>query len=158
MSRVTVARVESEADYEPFRALLRRYQEGLPEDLRVRNLELELKTLQEKYPRPDCALFVAHDGGAPAGCVLVKPFDPLSLELRRLYVEPAARGIGAARALMEVAVAFARERSYARIVLDTERDRLRPAYELYLNLGFVECAEYAPAEYPNATFMELVLV
>ena len=58
---------------------------------------------------------------------------------------------------MEAAIAFARERSHRRVVLDTERERLRAAYELYRRLGFVACAPYAPAEYPNPTFMELVL-
>ena len=58
-------------------------------------------------------------------------FDASTLEIKRLYVEPAFRGSGAGRALMEAAIAFARERSLGRVVLDTQRERLRAAYELY---------------------------
>jgi len=34
---------------------------------------------------------------------------------------------------------------------------LRAAYQLYCRLGFEPCPAYAPAEYANPTYMELVL-
>ncbi len=102
-------------------------------------------------------MFLARIAGGVAGCVVASEFDASTLEIKRLYVEPAFRGSGAGRALMEAAITFARERSHRRVVLDTERERLRAAYELYRRLGFVPCPPYAPPEYPNPTYMELVL-
>jgi hypothetical protein len=46
---------------------------------------------------------------------------------------------------------------YARIALDTERERLPAAYALYASLGFRDCEPYGPVSYENPTFMELPL-
>ena len=117
--------------------MLERYQEGLPQDLRVVDLVAELGELEARYAAPEAAMFLATVSSAAAGCVVVKRFDARTAEIKRLYVDPEFRGHGAARALMESAVAFARELGCERVALDTERDRLRPAYELYRSLGFV---------------------
>ncbi len=145
------------ASLDQFRRLLVEYEESLPRDLRIPELETELRMLPERYAAPSAALLVAYDGADPIGCVAIKPLDGKTAEIKRLYVVPSARRSGAGRALMNAAIAFARETSYARVVLDTQRDRLTEAYRLYLSLGFVPCAQYAPAEYASPTFMELVL-
>ena len=157
MSELTVDLIRDEHGLASFRELMRRYQAGLPVELRVPHLEEELQALDRRYVLPVSGMFLARVAGGAAGCVVASEFDASTLEIKRLYVEPAFRGSGAGRALMEAAIAFARERSHRRVVLDTERERLRAAYELYRRLGFVACAPYAPAEYPNPTFMELVL-
>lgn len=140
---------------ESFRRLFAEYEANLPPDLRIPDVEAELRTLSERYPAPDAGLFVAFDRADAVGCVALKRFDADTAEIKRLYVVPAARRSGAGRALVEAAIAFARERTYRRVVLDTERDRLIGAYRLYLSLGFRVCIPYATAEYANATFMEL---
>lgn len=140
-----------------FRRLLVEYEESLPRDLRIPDLEAELRMLAERYAAPSAALLIAYDDDNPIGCVAIKPLDSTSAEIKRLYVMPAARRSGAGRALMEAAIAFARERSHGRVVLDTERDRLAGAYRLYLSLGFVICEPYGAADYENPTFMELDL-
>ncbi len=157
MSELTVELVRDEPGMESFRGLMRRYQAGLPVELRVRHLEEELLALDRRYVLPASGMFLARIAGGVAGCVVASEFDASTLEIKRLYVEPAFRGSGAGRALMEAAITFARERSHRRVVLDTERERLRAAYELYRRLGFVPCPPYAPPEYPNPTYMELVL-
>jgi GNAT superfamily N-acetyltransferase len=157
MSELTVELVRDDHGIESFRELMRRYQAGLPAELRVPHLEEELQALDRRYVLPASGMFLARVADGAAGCVVASAFDASTLEIKRLYVEPAFRGSGAGRALMEAAIAFARERSHRRVVLDTERERLRTAYELYLRLGFVPCAPYAPPEYPNPTFMELLL-
>lgn len=139
------------------RRLLAEYDACLPPELRIPALETELQLLPERYPASSTARLLALDGNAAVGCVLVKPVDAASAEVKRLYVAPAARRTGAGRALMEAAVAFARGRSYARVVLDTERDLLAGAYRLYRSLGFTICAPHAQADYANPTFMQLQL-
>jgi len=157
MPEVRVSAVRGELDVASLRILLVRYQAGLDPDLRVRDLENELASLPQQYAAPASEAFLARFGTSVAGCVAVRAFDAATLEVRRLYVEPAFRRSGTGRALMEAAIAFARSRGAARLVLDTERDRLRPAYELYLRLGFVACEPYDVADYPTPTFMELRL-
>ncbi|HTA38147.1 MAG TPA: GNAT family N-acetyltransferase, partial [Candidatus Acidoferrales bacterium] len=154
MSELTVELVEDERSLESFREMLRRYQAGLPFELRVHHLEEELLALRQRYVLPASGMFLARVAGVAAGCIVASEFDASTLEIKRLYVEPEFRGSGAGRALMEAAIAFARERSHGRVVLDTERERLRAAYELYCRLGFASCSAYAPAEYPNPTYME----
>ena len=158
MLRVVAVNPEDGRALAPFRVLLREYEESLPPDLRVPDLQLELQTLPQRYPAPSSALLLACHDGEAIGCVVVKCLDRATAELKRLYVAPTARRTGAGRALVEAAVAFARERAHQRVVLDTERDRLPAAYRLYRALGFSECAPYAPAEYCGPTFMELVLL
>jgi GNAT superfamily N-acetyltransferase len=157
MSEVTIELVRDERGLESFRELMRRYQAGLPVELRVHHLDEELEALDRRYVLPASGMFLARVAGGTAGCVVASEFDASTMEIKRLYVEPAFRGSGAGRALMEAAIAFARERSHRRVVLDTQRERLRAAYELYRRLGFVPCPPYAPAEYANPTFMELLL-
>jgi hypothetical protein len=55
------------------------------------------------------------------------------------------------------ALTFLRESGYRRVVLDTDKERLRAAYELYGSLGFSECEPYGPVDYASPTFMELRL-
>ncbi len=74
-----------------------------------------------------------------------------------MYVQPMHRGYGIARELMETFVETARLRGFKHIVLDTEREWLRAAYELYKTLGFEECAPYAEVDYATPTFMEKML-
>jgi GNAT superfamily N-acetyltransferase len=157
MPELTVELVRGERELESFRELLRRYQDELPIDMRVHNLDEELLDLDRRYVLPASAMFLARVDGVDAGCVIASEFDPSTEEIKRLYVEPEFRRSGAGRALMEAAIGFARERSRRRVVLDTHRDRLRAAYELYCRLGFVPCPAYAPAEYACPTYMELRL-
>lgn len=138
-----------------FRSLLAEYEAELPPDLRIPDLETELQTLPERYPAPEAALLLAREGPAAVGCVVVRPLDAATAEIKRLYVAPIGRRAGAGRALIVAAIAFAGKRGHARVVLDTERRRLAAAYELYRSLGFTICAPYGPADYADPTFMEL---
>lgn len=153
-----VARVgeEDTRGLESFRRLFSEYEESLPADLRIPDVRAELESLPERYAAPGAAMFLAFEGDDAIGCVAVKTLDDDTAELKRLYVAPAARRSGAGRALVEAAIAFARERKYRRVVLDTERERLNGAYRLYQSLGFRVCEPYAAAEYANPTFMELL--
>ena len=75
--------------------------------------------------------------------------------LLRLFVTPKSRGHGAARSLVSAAVEFLREGGYRRVVLDTHKEQLEPAYRLYRSLGFEECEPYRAVTYDCPTFMEL---
>lgn len=57
------------------------------------------------------------------------------VEIWNVYVDPAQRGTGLARRLMQAAIAEARRRGLAAIVLSVSADNL-PAFRLYESLGF----------------------
>ena len=146
-----------DAELAAFRALLLEYEESLPEDLRISDLDAELRTLPERYAAPAAAMFLAREEDENVGCIIVTAKDETTAEIKRLYVAPQARRSGAGKALVQAAIAFAKSRGHARVVLDTERERLSAAYRLYRSLGFSECAPYGTTDYANPTFMELAL-
>ena len=104
----------------------------------------------------DAAFLALHDGEV-CGCVLMTALDETTVVVTRLYVQVNHRGHRLSRALMEAFFEAASERGFARVVLDTDKEQLRPAYELYRSLGFGECAPYGPVDYATATYMEKFL-
>ncbi len=82
--------------------------------------------------------WVAERDGAMIGCIfLVKAEDatPGIGQLRLLYVEPSARGLGVGAALVDACVARAREAGYRRLVLWTNTV-LTSARRIYEAAGF----------------------
>lgn len=147
--------VRSPAEFERLHRLIVEYEGALPPDLQ-HGPKPSLDEVRSRYSEGGAG-FVARESDADAGCVVVTPLDSGTAVLQRLYVVPAYRGRGTARQLAQSAVDYARERGFARIVLDTDRVQLQAAYALYRSLGFTECEPYAPVHYARATFMELRL-
>ncbi len=151
---VTIHRLLDIAQFQQFRALQVAYEESLPPDLR--HSLPDLADLELLYAEPNAA-FLGRIGNEAAGCVALVSLGKSETVVQRLYVDPAFRKAGVARALVEAALDFSRERRRLRVVLDTDRERLTAAYLLYKSLGFKECAPYGPVDYASPTFMELRL-
>ncbi|MCF3104472.1 GNAT family N-acetyltransferase [Streptomyces roseoverticillatus] len=96
---------------------------------------------------PRGVLLVARREGEPMGCLGVRWYDRGrgTAELKRMFVRAAARGLGAAPALLAAAEATAREWGAERIVLDTRKD-LVEARALYARHGFVPIPRYNSVE------------
>ena len=154
MDALIIRRACDDADYRRFHALQLAYESELPADLRHPLAEAE--HLPQVYAEPNAA-FLALVGDAAAGCVASRRLDASTNVLQRLYVAPAYRSLGIARGLVDTVIATSRTAGYRRIVLDTDREQLRPAYALYCALGFSECDAYAPVDYAAPTYMELRL-
>lgn len=105
----------------------------------------ELDSLPGEYSPPGGRLFVAYGDGQPVGCLALRRQGDGVAELKRLYVDPAWRGIGLARRLVLAAIAAANELGYSRLVLDT-LPVMRVARRLYRGLGFAEIAPYAASQ------------
>jgi GNAT superfamily N-acetyltransferase len=139
---VEIQRANSPAFYD----LIAEYETALPPELRHATLE------------PFVQVFMALLDGEPCGCLALDQRDTQTGIVKRLYVKPAFRGHGIARALMDDLLAAARERGYTRVILDTNREQLAAAYQLYLSMGFTEYdAQGESVEYVCPTFMELKL-
>lgn len=79
--------------------------------------------------------WIAERDGAILGSVFLAEDGDGVARLRMLYVEPAARGHGLGRRLVDTCIAFARDRGYRRIVLWTY-DMLASARRVYQAVGF----------------------
>jgi len=64
-------------------------------------------------------LFVADLEGVPVGCGGLRPYGEVAGEVKRMYVDPTARGKGVARAVLAQLVAHAREVGMQRLALET---------------------------------------
>jgi len=154
----------TQEDLELVRRLFREYAASLGFDLCFQGFEQELAGLPGEYAPPRGRLFLAL-AEEPAcgslesralGCVALKPFDPETCEMKRLYVPPAHRGRGVGRLLAERALAEARSIGYRRLRLDTIAT-MKEALGLYRSLGFHPIPAYRYNPIPGAIYLELDL-
>jgi DNA-binding MarR family transcriptional regulator/ribosomal protein S18 acetylase RimI-like enzyme len=81
--------------------------------------------------------WIAERGGERLGSIcLVKGESEGTAQLRLLLIEPAARGLGLGKRLVETCVGFARQCGYREVVLMTENN-LEAARGIYAKAGFV---------------------
>ncbi|HET9505387.1 MAG TPA: GNAT family N-acetyltransferase [Hymenobacter sp.] len=92
---------------------------------------------------PRSAYFVAERGGEVLGGGGIFPTENLpadTVELVKLYLLPAARGLGVGKALIQQCLEAARAAGYARVYLETTEE-LTQAIPLYERLGFSYLSE-----------------
>lgn len=102
-------------------------------DLWAYDYGAELDGLPGPYVAPTGCLLLAAAGGGAAG-IKGGPVEG-ACELKRFFVNEAARGLGVGRALLAAAMEFAVAAGHRRILLDTKAD-LTPAIRLYESVGF----------------------
>src|SRR5690348_12047166 len=125
-------------------------------DLEYQGFSAELAALPGKYAPPGGALLIARIEGEAVGCVALRSLDRDTVEMKRLYVRPRARGAGLGRKLIEAAIAIARKGEYSELRLDTLAT-MNEARALYRSLGFVEIRPYGSAHLPGTVFYGLPL-
>ena len=136
------------------RTLFREYAEWLDVDLCFQDFEAELASLPGEYAPPKGRAFLAEVDGHLAGCVGLRPLDDGWCEMKRMYVRPAARGLGLGRLLAEHIVAEGRALGYAGMRLDT-LDRLAAARAIYASMGFRETEPYYDNPLPGVRYYAL---
>jgi putative acetyltransferase len=83
----------------------------------------------------------AYRGGEPVGCGAVRKIDETTAELKRMYVAPAARGLGLGGRLLDALEHEARALGVTRLVLETG-ERQHEAIRLYERAGFARTERF----------------
>ena len=103
--------------------------------------EAELRGLPGYYAPPEGALLVAEVDGKVVGCVALKRLDAERCEMKRLFVDPAAHGTGAGKALAVAVIERGRSLGYSKMLLDTGPKQVE-AQTIYRKLGFRDAEPY----------------
>ena len=95
------------------------------------------REFQEAPATPPKNLWIADRGGRIVGSVFIIPFEAgaETAQLRMLYVEPEARGLGLGTTLVQQATSFARDNGYRRVRLWTQAN-LVSARRIYAAQGY----------------------
>lgn len=100
----------------------------------------------EAYMPPRGRFAMARDAeGRLLGIALMKPLGEADCEIKRMYVDPAARGHGLGRRMLAGLLEAAREIGYRAAYLDTA-SYMTEARGLYTSLGFHEIDVYPGGE------------
>jgi GNAT superfamily N-acetyltransferase len=106
-------------------------------------------------------MYLAEVEGTPIGLGGLKLLAPGVGEIKRMYVRPEARGLGAGRAIVERLLADARELGLATVYLESAFF-MHSAHALYRSVGFEPCDAYPDREFEGvdhdvSVFMRLDL-
>jgi putative acetyltransferase len=102
----------------------------------------------------DVFLVAADPSGNPVGCGALRRLDPVTAEVKRMYVAPASRGSGVATAILRALESAALDRGWTTIRLETgpaQPDAMRfyeregyheiPLYGVYIGSDVSVCYE-----------------
>ena len=153
---LTVSEVTSPADVAEVRRLVLEYASAHADTPGVEYMHADAAALAGPYTPPRGGLWLARSADVGVGCVALRPLDDTTAEVKRMYVDPASRGGGVGRALMEALIAGARARGYETLRLGT-LEEMTAAQGLYRSLGFAPIERYRPDELIHTRFFELSL-
>ena len=145
-------------DIQLARGLIEEYARWLGEDLCFQGFDHELAALPGSYAPPRGRLLLAGPPDDAFACIALHPLENEAgcAEMKRLWVQPRARGEDWGRRLTLRLIDEARDIGYREIKLDTLR-RLTHACRLYESLGFVECEPYYHNPIASVVYMRLPL-
>ncbi len=123
----------------------------------IEHMRADAIRLPGPYIAPRGAIWLAQAGEHAIGCVALRPLPGGIGEVKRMYVDPAWRGNGVGRVLMETLIARARALGYHHLRLGTLSE-MSAARSLYASLGFVPIERYRADEMVDTEFYELRLV
>lgn len=136
----------------------------------IGGIDEEIADLKVRYAAPG-VLLLAEVEGEPCGCIAVRELvveEPMAtvhesqggglvLELKRLWVRPAARAAGLGRRLMDAAIAHSRGQGAVAAYLDTVPAAMPGAVRMYQELGFTPIQRYNSNDLKGLAYFQLRL-
>lgn len=156
---VNIREAQFPQDVALVRRLFEDYQADIDVDLCFQSFAEELASLPGKYLKIWLAERQSEESGhsEAIGCIALRPLGQNIGEMKRLFVYPQGRSLGAGRALAQTLIDSAKERGMTAIRLDTIQTKMPSAVALYRSLGFREIAPYTANPMEGLLFMELAL-
>ena len=137
MNAITLKRTNS--NNPDFRTLVHQ----LDADLRDRNGEMMDIYDQHNVIEKIDTVVIAYLNDKPAGCGCFKPFDAQTVEVKRMFVQPAGRGNGISKKVLTELETWARELGFIYTVLETGAKQVE-ALSLYPKAGYQPIPKYGP--------------
>jgi GNAT superfamily N-acetyltransferase len=114
-----------------------------------------------KFLPPNGRLILAFTNGNACGIGCLKSINDEIGEIKRMYVDPNFRKIGAGRAILQGLLNAAKETDYKKVRLDSPKF-MEAAHSLYRSVGFKPIPAYPEVEIPEEfrqylLFMEIEL-
>lgn len=109
-----------------------------------------------EYAGPMGQLLLATKDDDAVGCIAMRSLGSGRGEMRRLYVRPRYRSMGAGRDLVRQLIEDARQLGYAQMLLNTLPSMIA-ARALYRNFGFVETEPYGDSPTAGVIYLALAL-
>ena len=158
MASFSISKVTSPEDLADCIKLFEAYTKSLGIDLTFQDFATELASMPGDYAPPTGSLLLARGwDGIAIGCVGLRPLGSDGIcEMKRLYVEPTARGLGVGKVMAEAVIDAATRLGYKHVRLDT-LPNMTSAVALYKALGFEKITPYYNTPIEGTIFLELNL-
>ncbi len=137
--------------------LFRTYEKWLNVSLCFQGFEEEVNSLPGKYATPDGRLYLVKYKDTYCGCIALRKIEDGICEMKRLYLKEEFRAKGIGKILVTKIIQDAKDIGYKTMRLDTIKEKMPKAVEIYTKHGFVETDPYYHNPNPHTLFMELDL-
>ncbi|BBB26323.1 GNAT family N-acetyltransferase [Amphritea japonica] len=117
--------------------LYREYIASTSVDLSFQDNDQEFTHLPEKYSSEESKIFLVKKGRKSVGCAAFRRLDESVCEMKRVYIQPSARGHKLGNKLVDRVLQEAVLSGYKKICLDVLPE-FKAALKLYRSYGFVE--------------------
>lgn len=102
----------------------------------------------DKFLPPNGRLILAFINEKACGIGCLKSINEEIGEIKRMYVDPSFRNIGAGRAILQGLLNAAKDAGYQKVRLDSPKF-MEAAHSLYRSLGFAAISVYEEVEIPE---------
>ena len=124
----------------------------------IEQVEQDIRLI-DKFLPPNGRLVLAFIDNIACGVGCLKSINEDIGEIKRMYVDPFSRKIGAGRAILQYLINSAKEAGYKKVRLDSPKF-MEAAHSLYRSVGFKDIPVYPEVEIPEEfrkylLFMEL---
>jgi putative acetyltransferase len=115
----------------------------LDADLRFRNGDMMDIYDQHNIIEKIDTVVIAYLNDKPVGCGCFKIFDPEAVEIKRMFVQPDARGNGLSKLVLNELETWARDLNFKYAVLESASKQAE-AHSLYQKSGYERIENYGP--------------